>query len=74
MEREIRDLKRKIGGWEKEEENHWRREKRARVDRERKEQFQREVRERVRIEEIECDRVWREIQEMQAEVDTSEQH
>lgn len=43
LEGEIRDLKKKVGGWEKEEENCWHRKKIAQFDRERKEQFQREV-------------------------------
>ena len=56
-EREVSELKRKVGEWEKEEHERWWRAKKAKLEQERKEQFERDVYNCVWIEETERNRV-----------------
>ena len=50
VETDVRGLKRKVGNWEREEEERQWKEKRARMQRQRKDEIEREVRESLKIE------------------------
>ena len=57
LEKEVWQLKRKVGQWEKEEHKRWWKAKKAKIDQEKKEQLERDIRNRVWIEETERRRV-----------------